>query len=127
VERVEWAITWRARDRDDDVARRQRAREARIMMAARNDAGFCVRDAVETLIAADEMEPLDELASVLLFVSGAIAQARRRCESADVKAVELHAIDDAFSRSIKLTREVRERLQARRGRGGEGRGDHRGA
>lgn len=87
------------------------------MMAARKDAGFCVRDAVETLLAADEMGPLDELASVLLFVSGAIAQARRRCASADVNSVELHAIDDAFSRSIKLTREVRERLQARRGRG----------
>ena len=87
------------------------------MMAAPNDAGLCVRDAVERLLAADEMGPLDELASVLLFVSGAIAQTRRRCESSNVKAVDLHAIDDAFSRSIKLTREVRERLQARRGRG----------
>ena len=86
-------------------------------MAARNEGGFCVRDAVETLLAADEMGPLDELASVLLLVSGAIAQARRRSESADVKTVELHAIDDAFSRSVKLTREVRERVQARRGHG----------
>jgi signal transduction histidine kinase len=87
------------------------------MMTARDDTKFCVRDAVSALLSADEMGPLDELANVLLFVSGAIAQARRRCGAHEVKAVELQAIDDAFSRSIKLTREVRERLQARRGRG----------
>jgi Arc/MetJ-type ribon-helix-helix transcriptional regulator len=78
---------------------------------------FSARDAVTALLSPDEMGPLDELTGVLLVVSGAIAEARRRFACDDGKAAPLHAIDDAFSRSIALTREVRERVQARRGRG----------
>jgi len=87
------------------------------MMASRKDPPISLREAVESILAPEVMGPLDELADVLLTVSGTITRLRRLLEPDGAQSAELGTLDRSFSRSIVLTRELRERLQARRPRG----------
>ncbi|MGO8995002.1 MAG: hypothetical protein ACLQVI_16935 [Polyangiaceae bacterium] len=75
-----------------------------------------LREVVESLLAPEVMAPLDELADVLTIVSGTLGQLRRTIDP-NAAPTELAVLDRSFSRSIVLTRELRERLQARRSRG----------
>jgi Arc/MetJ-type ribon-helix-helix transcriptional regulator len=79
-----------------------------------------LRDALESLHACELTGPLDELADVLVTISGSLGRLHRALGSGANGAEhqgELTVIDRAFSRSIALTRTIRERLQARRLRG----------
>jgi signal transduction histidine kinase len=87
------------------------------MMAINRDTQASLRETVESLLAPEVMGPLDELTDALLMVSGAVARLRRQLEPQGTPSADLFALDQAFSRSIVLTRALRERLQARRSRG----------
>ena len=87
------------------------------MMASSKGSPPSVREVVESLLAPEIMGPLDELSDVLLVVSAALGRLRRVLTPGGAHSVELTAIDQSFSRSIALTRELRERLQTRRPRG----------
>lgn len=87
------------------------------MMASGKDGAASLREALESLAAPEVVGPLDELASVLVMISGALGRFRRVLAPNTEHAVELSAIDRSFSRSIVLTREIRERIEARRPRG----------
>jgi signal transduction histidine kinase len=76
-----------------------------------------LREAIDSLLAPEVTGPLDELADALVVASGTLGRLRRAVESDGPRSAELAALDASFSRSIVLTRELRERLQARRSRG----------
>jgi hypothetical protein len=87
------------------------------MMAAAKDSPTTLRETLEALLAPEMTGPLDELADVLLMVSGMLSRLRRAADPTGPSSADLAALDRSFSRSIVLTREVRERFQARRTRG----------
>ena len=87
------------------------------MMATIKDSAPSLHEALEALLAPEVMGPLDELADVLLMVSGALGRLRRLVGPSGPPSTELAVLDRSFSRSIVLTRELRERFQARRTRG----------
>jgi Arc/MetJ-type ribon-helix-helix transcriptional regulator len=79
-----------------------------------------MREALESLHACELTGPLDELADVLVTISGSLGRLNRALGNGSNGAEhqgELATIDRGFSRSIALTRTIRERLQARRRRG----------
>ena len=61
--------------------------------------------------------PLDELADVLITISASLGRVMRDVEPSFPHAADLAAIDRSFTRSISLTREIREQVQARGPRG----------
>jgi hypothetical protein len=82
-----------------------------------------LREALDELLVPDMSGPLDELTLVLQSAACSVARLRRHVDSASassgssVPVAELHAMDESFSRSIALTRELRERVYSRRPRG----------
>jgi signal transduction histidine kinase len=87
------------------------------MMASPKDSGSSLRDVLDSLVTSDVTGPLDELADVLVMISGKLGRLQRVVDPGAEHAAELAAIDRSFSRSIVLTRAIREQLQARRPRG----------
>jgi hypothetical protein len=87
------------------------------MMATTKDSALSLREALESLLAPEVMGPLDELTDVLVMVSGTLGRLRRLVDPIGPASTELAVLDRSFSRSIVLTRELRERFQARRARG----------
>jgi signal transduction histidine kinase len=87
------------------------------MMASARNTTISLREAIESLVAPEVMGPLDELAEVLLAISGTVARLRRKLDPQGTWGADLLMLDQSFSRSIVLTRALRERLQVRRGRG----------
>jgi signal transduction histidine kinase len=76
-----------------------------------------MREALESLHACELTGPLDELADVLVTLSGSLGRLNRALGNGAEHQGELAMIDRGFSRSIALTRTIRECLQARRRRG----------
>jgi Arc/MetJ-type ribon-helix-helix transcriptional regulator len=76
-----------------------------------------LREALEALQACELAGPLDELADVLVTISGSLGRLNRALGAGAEHQGELAVLDRAFSRSIALTRTLRERLQVHRGRG----------
>jgi hypothetical protein len=87
------------------------------MMASTKDTTISLREAIDALVTPEVMGPLDELAEVLLMISGTVARLRRKLDPQGTSGADLLMLDQSFSRSIVLTRALRERLQVRRGRG----------
>jgi hypothetical protein len=88
--------------------------EGEAVMAAVKPERSTLRDVMASSVDVEVMDPLDELSGALLHVSAIVARMRR---AAATPSSDLHALDDAATRSIALTRTVSERLQARRARG----------
>jgi signal transduction histidine kinase len=84
------------------------------MMAAVKRERSTLHDVLASGVDLDMMDPLDELSEALLHLSGVVARMRR---AAATPSTDLKALDEVASRSIALTRVLRERLQARRARG----------
>jgi signal transduction histidine kinase len=87
------------------------------MMATRMYPQVSLRETVEALLVPDLTGPLDELSDVLLHVAGLVARLRRCQGTPEPSATEWTSLDESFSRSISLTRALRERVQASRARG----------
>jgi hypothetical protein len=87
-------------------------KEAR--MAATHVAVPGLAQIVESLVEPDIVGPLNDLSEALLVISSIVSKLRR---SGTPLGADLVTLDDAATRSIAVTRAVREHLQSRRMRG----------
>ena len=76
-----------------------------------------LRAAIESLLAPEVIGPLDELTDALFQASSLLSRLRLRIESQDPRSGDVSSLDESFSRSIALTRTLRERCLAPRARG----------
>jgi hypothetical protein len=58
--------------------------------------------------------PLDELTETLIVASGFLSNLRRLARTSGTSTADLQALEEAFARSIVLTRTLRERVQTLR-------------
>lgn len=86
-------------------------------MATSLDPGFPIRAALESLLAPEVTGPLDELTDTLFHASSLLSRLRLRIEAEDPRSGDVVSLDESFSRSIALTRTLRERFLAPRLRG----------
>jgi hypothetical protein len=86
------------------------------MMANNVESRLALREVVESLRAPEVTGPLDELSDALVHASGLISRLRRRIDAEDANQGDFGSLDESFSRSIELTRLVRERCYTPRAR-----------
>jgi signal transduction histidine kinase len=94
----------------------RRVLEPALMANSNVDSRLALREAVQSLLAPEVTGPLDELSDALLQASSLLSRLRRRLRTEDANQGDLGSLDESFSRSIVLTRLLRERCQAPRAR-----------